>query len=51
MVAPYFYDWIRHHTDGPYWQKWAPQRYYRKIKIPVLNVEGWYDAFLPGGLK
>ncbi|WP_020496250.1 CocE/NonD family hydrolase [Sciscionella marina] len=50
-VAPYFFDWLRHRTDGPYWQKWAPQRYYHKIGIPVLDFEGWYDAFLPGGIQ
>lgn len=50
-VAPYFYDWISHRTDGPYWQKWAPQRYHSRIDIPVLDVEGWYDAFLQGGIK
>ncbi|MEO7194661.1 MAG: CocE/NonD family hydrolase [Pseudonocardiaceae bacterium] len=49
-VAPYFYDWIAHHTDGPYWQRWAPQRHYSEITISVLDVEGWYDAFLTGGV-
>jgi putative CocE/NonD family hydrolase len=50
-VAPYFYDWIAHRTDGPYWQQWAPQQHYAKIAIPVLHFEGWYDAFLAGGLR
>ncbi|HEV7449961.1 MAG TPA: CocE/NonD family hydrolase [Pseudonocardiaceae bacterium] len=50
-VAPYFYDWIAHRTDGPYWQQWAPQRHYSKIGIPVLTFEGWYDAFLAGGVR
>lgn len=50
-VAPYFYDWISHRTDGPYWQQWAPQQYYAKITIPVLDIEGWYDAFLAGGIR
>ncbi|MCA1821838.1 MAG: CocE/NonD family hydrolase, partial [Pseudonocardia sp.] len=50
-VAPYFYDWISHRTDGPYWQQWAPQQYYPKVIIPVLDIEGWYDAFLAGGIR
>jgi len=50
-VAPYFYDWVAHRTDGPYWQRWEPQRYYSTINIPVLDVEGWYDAFLTGGVR
>lgn len=50
-VAGYFFDWLRHPTYDSYWQRWAPQEYYRKLSIPVLNIEGWYDAFLPGGLQ
>ncbi|MCA1695705.1 MAG: CocE/NonD family hydrolase [Actinobacteria bacterium] len=50
-VAPYFYDWIAHRTDGPYWQQWAPQQHYPEISIPVLHIEGWYDAFLAGGVR
>jgi len=49
-VAPYFYDWVAHRTDDSYWQRWALPRYYPRISIPVLDVEGWYDAFLTGGL-
>ena len=51
VVAPYFFDWISHRADGPYWQRWAPQQYYPKIGIPVLHIEGWYDAFLFGGVR
>ena len=51
VVAPYFYDWISHRTDGPYWQQWAPQQYYANITIPILHIEGWYDAFLTGGIR
>jgi putative CocE/NonD family hydrolase len=50
-VAPYFYDWIAHRTDGLYWQQWAPQQHYPKITIPVLHIAGWYDAFLAGGVR
>ncbi|MBO0875711.1 MAG: CocE/NonD family hydrolase [Pseudonocardia sp.] len=50
-VAPYFFDWLRHRTDDQYWQQWAPRRYYSRIGIPVLDVEGWYDAFLAGGVE
>jgi len=50
-VAPWFFDWINHRTDGPYWQQWAPKQNYPHINIPVLDMEGWYDAFLAGGLQ
>ena len=51
VVAPYFYDWVAHRTDGPYWQQWAPQQYYPRVTVPILHIEGWYDAFLAGGLR
>lgn len=50
-VAPYFYDWIEHSTDDTYWTSLAPNRHYAGFTIPVLDTEGWYDAFLPGGIE
>jgi putative CocE/NonD family hydrolase len=49
-VAPDYFAWIAHRANGPYWQRWAPNQHYPNIKIPVLDVEGWYDAFLAGGV-
>ncbi|HEY0574515.1 MAG TPA: CocE/NonD family hydrolase [Pseudonocardia sp.] len=51
VVAGYFFDWLRNRTDGAYWDRWAPRRFYPKISIPVLNMEGWYDGFLAGGVQ
>lgn len=51
VVAPYFFDWLRHPTDSGYWKRWAPNQHYRDVKVPVLNFEGWYDAFLAGGVQ
>ena len=50
VVAPYFFDWLHHRTQDNYWNRWAPRQYYSKITIPVLDFEGWYDAFLAGGV-
>jgi putative CocE/NonD family hydrolase len=50
-VSPDFFTWLQHRTDDDYWRRWAPQRYYSRINIPVLDVEGWYDAFLNGGVQ
>ncbi|MEV7422040.1 CocE/NonD family hydrolase [Streptomyces sp. NPDC091212] len=50
-VAPYFFDWIKHRTNGEYWRRWAPKEHYEKVDIPVLNYAGWYDAFLDGSVK
>jgi len=49
-VGPDFFTWLRHRTADDYWARWAPSRYYPRIAIPVLNFEGWYDAFLAGGV-
>lgn len=51
QVAKYFFDWLKHPTYDHYWKRWAPQEYYSKLGIPVSNFEGWYDAFLAGGIK
>ena len=50
VVAPYFFDWLHHRTQDSYWNRWAPRQYYSRITIPVLDFEGWYDAFLAGGV-
>lgn len=51
VTAPYFFDWLRHPTNDDYWKKWAPNQHYAQMNLPVLNFEGWYDAFLHGGLE
>ncbi|NJC66061.1 CocE/NonD family hydrolase [Planosporangium flavigriseum] len=50
-VAPYFFDWLNHPTYDAYWQQWAPKERYDKVKVPVLNIAGWYDSFLTGGIE
>jgi len=50
-VSPDFFAWLQHRTQDAYWTRWAPQQYYPRISIPVLDFEGWYDAFLNGGVQ
>lgn len=50
-AAPYFYDAIRHPVRDGYWNRISIERDYSRIKVPVLAFEGWYDAFLAGGLR
>lgn len=42
-VAPYYYEWLRHPPDDPWWG-WAdlPGKYGR-TSAAVLNLSGWYD--------
>jgi hypothetical protein len=49
-VAPYFFDWLNHPSYDDYWKQWAPKERYDKVEVPVLNIAGWYDSFLTGGI-
>ena len=48
---PYFLDWISHPDYDDYWKKLAIKERYEEIKIPVLQVGGWYDFFTDGNFK
>ncbi|TDZ79934.1 Cocaine esterase [Mycobacteroides salmoniphilum] len=50
-VAPWYFEWIRHATRDEYWKRWSIRDRYENVKVPVLHFEGWYDAFLRGGLE
>ncbi len=49
--APYFFDAIKHSSDDAYWKAFSIKTRYDKVDVPVLAFEGWYDAFLNGGLQ
>lgn len=51
IVAPWFFDWIRHSVRDDYWKQWSIRDRYRTVTVPVLDFEGWYDAFLAGGVE
>ncbi|WP_036344033.1 CocE/NonD family hydrolase [Mycolicibacterium aromaticivorans] len=50
-VAPWYFDWIAHSTRDDYWRQWSIRDRYPSVRVPVLDVEGWYDAFLAGGVE
>jgi putative CocE/NonD family hydrolase len=50
-VAPWFFDWIRHSTRDDFWQRVSIRDRYPSVRVPVLDFEGWYDAFLAGGVE
>ncbi|HJY84323.1 MAG TPA: CocE/NonD family hydrolase, partial [Candidatus Binatia bacterium] len=43
--APYFADFLRHPTDGPYWQATDLRRQLHDVNVPMFHVGSWYDAF------
>jgi uncharacterized protein len=50
-VAPWYFDWIRHSTRDDFWKQVSIRDRYQSVKVPVLDIEGWYDAFLAGGTE
>ncbi len=51
VVAPWYFDWIRHSTRDDFWRQFSIRERYPSVKVPVLHFEGWYDAFLAGGTE
>jgi len=49
-VAPFYFEWLAHPPDDPWWD-WAEIRgHYDQITAAVLNISGWYDeAYGPEG--
>jgi putative CocE/NonD family hydrolase len=42
-IAPYYYDWLSHPADDPWWD-WAELRNkYDRNHAAVLNLSAWYD--------
>ncbi|MBR2690384.1 MAG: CocE/NonD family hydrolase [Aquamicrobium sp.] len=50
-VAPYYGDWITHNTWDAYWKPWSIRARYDQVAVPALNLAGWYDVFLRGGVE
>jgi len=44
--AAFYLDWLSHSTEGEFWKTASPKTGYSKIKVPALNISGWYDIFL-----
>ncbi|WP_370073055.1 CocE/NonD family hydrolase [Mycobacterium sp. Root135] len=50
-VAPWYFDWIRHSTRDDFWKRVSIRDRYPAVTVPVMHFEGWYDAFLAGGVE
>jgi uncharacterized protein len=43
QVAPYYFDWLRHPPEDPWWD-WSELRgKYSRTSAAVLNLSAWYD--------
>ena len=47
----YYIDWITHDTDDDFWKRISFKRNYDQIKVPAMNVSGWYDIFVPSTIN
>ena len=48
---PYFRDWVDHPDYDDYWRALAINERYQDIKVPVLQIGGWYDFFATGTMN
>jgi uncharacterized protein len=42
-VAPYYYDWLSHPPDDPWWDWCELRNKYDHVHAAVLNLSAWYD--------
>jgi len=42
-VAPFYYEWLRHPPEDPWWAWLDLRGKYGQTQAAVLNLSGWYD--------
>jgi putative CocE/NonD family hydrolase len=42
-IAAYYYDWLSHPPEDPWWQWCELQGKYEQVQAAVLNFSAWYD--------
>ena len=43
QVAPYYFDWLRHPPEDPWWGWSELRNKYSRTHAAVLNLSAWYD--------
>jgi len=43
QVAPYYFDWVRHPAEDPWWDWSDLTNKYARTHAAVLNLSAWYD--------
>ena len=41
--CPYYYEWIAHPDDGPFWDFADIEKFHKNVSVPAYNLTGWYD--------
>jgi putative CocE/NonD family hydrolase len=42
-IAPYYYDWLSHPPEDPWWNWCELRNNYDRVHAAVLNLSAWYD--------
>jgi putative CocE/NonD family hydrolase len=42
-IAPYYYDWLHHPPEDPFWNFAELRNKYARTRAAVLNLSGWHD--------
>lgn len=42
-LAPFYYDWLTHPPDDPWWDWCELRNKYGRVHAAVLNLSAWYD--------
>ena len=42
-IAPYYYQWLHHPIDDPWWDWCELRNKYPRVHAAVLNLSAWYD--------
>ena len=50
-AAPYYYEWLAHPEYDDYWKRVCIEESHQDIRVPAINVGGWYDVFLGGTIR
>jgi len=43
QVAPYYFDWLRHPAEDPWWDWSELRNKYDRAHAAILNLSAWYD--------
>jgi putative CocE/NonD family hydrolase len=49
-LSPVYYEWLRHRTYDDYWASVDAVARVDSIRVPILQVTGWYDMYARGQL-
>lgn len=49
--SPYYAEWLAHPSRDEFWQSCSIEERHDRVRVPALNIGGWYDIFLEGTLR